>query len=321
MESALFTVEKPGLLTTLQDRGRYQFLRDGMSPSGAIDFFAFQMANLLLGNEKNAPALELTIVGPILKALATCQICITGADLEAKIDGKGIGCWKVVTIKKGQRLTFSVAKKGMRAYLAVRGGFAANYLFGSYSTYLRANIGGYDGRTLERDDILHRLKGERETLRNGFGLGRDVIPTYHNTEKIRVMLGPDQAYFTEEAFFDFISKPFTVSNQSDRMGVRLEGAPLSHRNGKTDILSEAVTFGTIQVPASGKPIILMADRQTTGGYPRIGHVISVDLPKVAQARPGDRFFFEVVSVEEAQQLWKEYRQFMKMLECFVKRHG
>ncbi|WP_413378411.1 biotin-dependent carboxyltransferase family protein [Alkalihalobacillus sp. 1P02AB] len=320
MESALFTVEKPGLLSTIQDQGRYDFLRDGMSPSGAIDFFAFQIGNLLLGNEKNAPALELTIVGPTLKALSTCQICITGADLEAKIDDKQISCWKVVTVKKGQRLTFSVAKKGMRAYLAVRGGFAASYLFGSYSTYLRANIGGYEGRALQRDDVLYRLKDDGEIVRSGFGLGRGAIPTYHDSEIIRVVLGPDEACFTEEALSDFISKPFTVSNQSDRMGVRLEGDSLSHLNGKTDILSEAVTFGTIQVPASGKPIILMADRQTTGGYPRIGHVISVDLPKVAQARPGDRFVFEAVSVEEAQQLWKEYRQFVKTLECFVQRH-
>ncbi|KMK77442.1 biotin-dependent carboxyltransferase family protein [Alkalihalobacillus pseudalcaliphilus] len=314
----LFVVKKSGLLTTIQDRGRYQFLQSGLTPSGAADFYAFQVANLLLGNHKNEPALELTLVGPTLRALSTVQCCLTGADFEAHIEGNRVSPWSVFTVKKGETIQFSYAKKGMRAYLAVTGGFAAEQAFGSASTFIKAEIGGIGGRSLAYEDVLRGREQNHHSHKARLSLQRKWIPSYHKSKYIRVMPGPEENFFTEESYQQFWQEPLRVSNQSDRMGLRLENCGLVHKDGKTDILSDAVTFGTIQVPASGEPIILLADRQTTGGYPRIGQIISVDLPQVAQTRPGEELHFVPVTVEEAQEEWRAYKRLLRELEREVR---
>lgn len=302
---------KPGLLTTVQDLGRKGYQKEGIVVSGAMDAYSFQMANLLVGNDRNAPALEITYIGPVLKFLGDAQIAITGAKADVFLDGDEISLWKSHKIKKGQVLAFSPAIQGVRLYLAIGGGICVPKKLDSSSTYIAGKLGGYDGRKLEKGDILYRSKKWVPRLERF--LGRDLIPEWKQEQIIRVIKGPEFHYFTEKSINDFFQFTYEITNQADRMGYRLHGKPLKRKDGK-NMVSEAVTFGTVQVPDDGQPIVLMADRQTTGGYYRIANVISVDLPKLAQMAPFGKVKFAEISLEDAQRLWIEREKRLKSIE-------
>ncbi|WP_210490121.1 biotin-dependent carboxyltransferase family protein [Rufibacter aurantiacus] len=320
-------VEKPGLLTTVQDLGRYGFQKQGMVVSGAMDSFALRLANLLAGNPENAAALEITLSGPSLRFQEDSLIALAGANLSPKLNGKPIPNHRPVFVRKGTLLEFGAPVQGCRAYLAVAGGFSVPQVMGSASTYARAGVGGYAGRALQKDDVLPIKEYASEQLRywqekcpaaepflaSTWSISPNVLPTYSENPTLRVLLGPEYALFSENALKTFWSAEFKVSAAADRMGYRVDGPALDLKE-PVELLSSAVTFGTVQVTPSGNPIILMAEHQTTGGYPRIGQIISADFPLLAQVRPGSRLRFHQVSLAEAHQLYYRQEQTLEHLK-------
>ena len=294
----LLRVESGGLLTTVQDLGRVGHQREGVPVSGAMDPFAASVANLLVGNARNAAVLEITLLGPTLVALADTHMALCGADLSATVDGEPFPLWGTRTLRAGQRLGFGRRREGARCCLAVTGGFAVPLVLGSRSTLPAAGLGGYEGRRLQAEDILAGFPsapppGERSLRPND-------VPSYILPARLGLLPGPHREAFTEKGWGAFLSGMYAVTPQSDRMGYRLDGPMIEIQKG-VEILSEAMPFGGLQVPPDGRPILLMADRQTTGGYPLIGAVISADLPRAAQLAPGDAVRFQAVTLEEAQE--------------------
>jgi antagonist of KipI len=304
----------PGLLTTVQDDGRYAYQRFGMSISGAMDRFSSHVANFLVGNDPGEAVLETTLMGPSLEMQGDCVIALTGADMAPQIDGKAVPMWQTLFVPKGSMLTFSALTCGARGYIAFAGGIDLPEVMGSRSTYVKAKVGGLEGRPLRAGDVLsvNRLKKSLNIKR--VRVAEQYIPNYPTEQVLRVVLGPQDDYFTQEGIDTLVSETYTVSKECDRMGYRLEGKPIAHKE-SADIISDGIMIGSVQVPGNGLPIILMADRQTTGGYTKVATVISVDLPKVAQAKAGDSFRFEIVSVEQAQQILFEEAQRMKALQA------
>ena len=294
-------IVEPGLLTTVQDLGRVGHQHEGMVVAGAMDAFSMQVANLLVGNERNAACLEVTLLGPKLEFVMDVLFAVTGAQFGLKLDGAALPGWRAVQAKAGSVLEFGAAGNGCRGYLAIAGGIAVPSVMGSRATYLRGQVSGFHGRALERGDVLQvYAAGVANTCRSWY----IRQPHYPVECTVRVVCGPHAEMFTKEGLATFFSSEYDVTPASDRMGYRLKGATIE-RNGSSDIISDSIPLGGIQVPADGQPIVLMADRQTTGGYPRIGTVISVDLPWLAQCKPGSRVRFQKVAVEEAQRLYRE----------------
>ena len=286
----MITVLKPGLLTTIQDGGRTGFRASGMPLAGALDGDAYAAANLLAGNAAGVAAIELTLLGGAFRFDVDAFVGLAGADLQAKLDDAPIVPWACLPIKAGSTLAFGGARSGVRAYLAVRGGIDVPEVLGSRATYTRARVGGLNGRTLSKGDVLPvgatglAGTGPRE-------LPASLRPSYGHEVRLRVLLGPQDDRFVPESIEAFLLGTFTVSNRNDRMGYLLEGPPLRHARG-ADIVSDGVVPGSVQVPGSGSPIVMMGDCATVGGYPKIATVISADLPRLAQARAGDRVRFE-----------------------------
>jgi len=311
-------VLEPGLLTTVQDCGRWGYQQYGMVVSGPMDPFALQAANVLVGNDRDEAGLEITMGRASFGFHRDCLIAIAGADLGATVDGEPVPMWCGFTVKKGQILRFQGPVCGVRAYLAVAGGIDVPVVMGSKSTYLRGRIGGLGGRALQKGDALAVGTAAGNLPKEGRRcLSRRHLPRYVRNPTVRVVLGPDHEAFTQEGVRILLHHRFTVTTQADRMGYRLQGPRITHRRG-ADILSDATVMGTVQVPADGQPIILMADRQTTGGYARIATVISADLPLVAQTLPGGAISFHAVSVEEAQRLAAEREQLLRLLMAGVR---
>jgi antagonist of KipI len=311
------TILRPGLLTTLQDRGRTGLQKYGVIMSGAMDSFALRMANLLVGNEENAAVLEITLMGPQLRFDTDGLISICGGSLSPEINGEPVPEWRPVYVKAGSILVFKQCKTGCRVYLAAAGGFHAEEALGSRSTYLRAGIGGYEGRALQKGDVVvtdapsEQAEARMEPIKAqgpaafssvNWSIGRELMPDYQENPVVRVVRGAQADLFARQSLQAFYSEPFEVHPQSDRMGYRLKGQVLEMAE-KQELISEAVCRGTIQVPPEGQPILLMADCQTTGGYPKIAQVITVDLPVVAQVKPGETISFTEISLEEAQKLY------------------
>ena len=307
---------RPGLLTTVQDLGRFGYQQDGIIVSGAMDAQALRVGNLLVGNEENAAGLEITLLGPKIRFEADHLIALTGAHLSPNLNGQPVGRNRAIWVAAGAELTFGPAVAGCRAYLAVAGGVAVPLVLGSRSTYLRAGFGGLEGRALRAGDELPigapsgigaRLtqtlaRPNRAWLPARFTPGPGLCPALRPEPVIRAVRGPEYTQFSSESQRAFWEEPFTVTPEADRMGYRLQGPGLQ-RPDATELLSSAVTFGTVQVPAGGQPIILLADHQTTGGYPRIAQVISADFSALAQARPGQRLQFQEATLSEAQALY------------------
>lgn len=307
-------VKKPGLSTSIQDRGRIGYQQFGMVVAGAMDPFALEVGNILVGNKRDTAGIEIALMGPRLKFLQDTVIAICGANLSPMIDGNSIGTWKSYRISKGQTLTFGKPLDGTYAYLTVSGGIDTPEVMGSRSTYVKGGIGGLNGGYLKKGDMLPVGEPAFETA--GRSLPPSLIPNYNKPRPVRMIPGPDDNAFTQAGLNRFLTSTYQVTTQTDRMGARLKGSPIEHVKG-ADIISDAIFPGTIQVPANGQPIILLADRQPTGGYTRIGTVITEDIARVAQKQPGEELTFEVVSLTLAQGLYQRRANLLKVLNKVV----
>jgi antagonist of KipI len=301
---ATLRVVRPGPLTSVQDLGRDGLGDQGIAPAGAMDSLALRLGNLVVGNPPNAAALEITLAGPILVAEGTMVVALAGAPFEAWLQTVGgarsaVAPWQALRVQDGDRLTIGGAQQGARAYLCVAGGIDVPPHHDSRATHLGAGLGGLAGRALRENDRLP-VGTPRQGLEAlaGRRVRRDLWPPYPAEATVRVILGPQAEGFTPDAVATFLSATYTVQPDSNRMGVRLSGPPLSHVDG-ADLTSEGIALGAVQVPHSGQPLVLMADRQTTGGYTKIATVIGADIGVVGQARPGARLRFEAVTVEAA----------------------
>lgn len=301
-------VLKSGLCTTIQDIGRIGYQQYGIPVSGVMDEFSFIVANYLVEADKNNAVLEIPYLGPTLEFNLDITIAITGANLSPKVNNQDVAMWKSLNIRKGDILSFGAVKSGARAYIAFAGEIDVSIVNGSKSTLLKSKLGGFDGRQLKMGDILEIKNPKLLSKKNV--LNKKYIPNYSNFEEIRVILGPQDDYFTETGIKTFLTSEYEITKDSDRMGMRLDGNIIEHKD-KADIISDAAVFGSIQVPGNGKPIILLADRQTTGGYTKIGTVIKADLPKLAQMSPSHKIKFKELTIEEAQ---GEYINFYKNLD-------
>ncbi|KWU62578.1 KipI antagonist [Bacillus mycoides] len=317
-----------GMFTTVQDLGRSHYQQYGVPVGGAMDKSALRMINMLVGNEENEAGLEITIMGPKLLIKKTTLLAIGGADMEPLLNGERIPLWRPILAEEGSMLCLGKAKSGCRAYVTFAGGINIDRTMGSKSTYIRAALGGIEGRMLKKGDYFQIGTGaevasrfiqnlqEEKRIKTKWAICNNALPKYKKHPILRVITDFEYDQFTEESIKSFFSKEYKVSNYADRMGYRLDGDVLN-RVEEIEILSSPVTFGTIQVPNGGQPIILMADRQTTGGYPRIGNVISVDLPLLAQLKPGDYVTFEKITMEEAAQLYIKQETSMSLLKKFI----
>jgi antagonist of KipI len=301
-------VLKPGMLSTFQDLGRFGQQHLGVSVAGAMDQRAHRLANVLVGNDPALATLEITLTGPTLRFTKPCCLALCGADLSATLNGQPLVLNRPIVVRAKDELSFGVRQHGTRAYLAVHGGFALEPVLGSTSTYLRSAMGGWHGRALRRDDeipLLRSLKNKGlEDLAMDLWSLKIYLPAALSEPRqtfVRLIKGQQWDEFTPESCAALLTEPYRISPDSERMGYRLQGASLLMTTPR-QMISEGTTFGTIQVPAGGQPIILMADRQTTGGYPKMAYVASVDLPRLAQMGPGDIVSFKAISLEQAQAL-------------------
>ncbi len=293
---ATLTVIRPGMLSTVQDLGRWGRQSSGVPVAGPMDDYSHRFANDLVGNEKGAAALEITLIGPELEADADVVFAVTGARFSLTAGGAPAPMDAEFMLRAGTRLRFGSRVAGTRASLAVAGGFDVERLYGSRATSLISKMGPFGGRALMAGDLLP--VAARGTVAARPGRLRTPLPIPAGGAKLRVIPGPHVDRFAASAYDTLFSSRFTVTPQSNRMGYRLDGPALAHRT-RADILSDATPLGSIQVPGSGQPILLMADRQTTGGYPKIATVISADLPLAGQLAPGDWIEFKPCTREQA----------------------
>ena len=286
----ILTVLRPGLMSTIQDLGRSGWRGIAVSTGGSMDFVSLRMANALVGNRPNAAALEITLLGPTLRAEADIVAAIVGADIAGFIDDQPIAPGAVFTMRARQTLSFGRPVTGVRSYLAVAGGFEVPLALGSRSTFIRAGFGGVEGRAIRPGDVLlGRAAIQADYRRLGWSAAHGA--NVGTEPPIRVLEGPHADLFEIDALGHFLASAYTVSHESDRMGVRLNGPSIGVLAG-AEMVSEPVTLGAIQVPPNGMPIVLMADQQTTGGYPLVAIVIAADIPALAQRAPGSIVRFE-----------------------------
>ena len=298
-------IARAGLLTTVQDRGRFGHQHEGVPEGGAMDTHAMRLANLLVGNDDGAAVLEATLAGPTLVFERDTVFAIGGADFGARLDDERIPLWRSRHAKAGATLELGAARAGCRAYVAMAGGIDVPTVLGSRSTYLPAAFGGFHGRALRAGDVIPLGASRDQSAEGASGsraVARGSIPRYGHT--LRVIPGEHLTRLTGKARQTILGSELTVSQLSNRMGYRLRGVVLE-TSGLPEVLSAGVSMGTIQLPRDGAPIVLMADRQTTGGYPRLGQIATVDLGAAAQLRPGATVRFEEISLHDAQRLYLE----------------
>jgi biotin-dependent carboxylase-like uncharacterized protein len=326
-------VIKPGMLSSFQDAGRHGHQPLGISVVGAMDQRAHRLANILVGNDAQTASLEITLTGPTLKFKEPCCIALSGADLSATLNGQTVALNRPLIVRPQDELAFGARKHGTRCYLAVHGGFALTPVLGSTSTYLRSHFGGWHGRALQKGDEIALARPLKNKSLEAVAMELWAIKIYlpaaiadSSRQRIRLIKSALWNEFTPESCVALLTETFRVSSDSERMGYRLTGTPLLMSKPR-QLLSEATTFGTIQVPAGGQPIILMADRQTTGGYPKMAYVATVDLPLLAQRAPGDALKFEAITLERAQELdaareraWQALSQTVKPIQDLLLKH-
>jgi biotin-dependent carboxylase-like uncharacterized protein len=292
----------PGPYTTVQDKGRFGYQQIGVPSSGAIDQFAFRVANLLVGNPEESAVLEITVVGPQLAVLREVDLALTGAEMGFELNHDPIECWKTIRVKPGDVISIQQVKSGCRGYLAVSGGIDVPEVMGSRSTYVGGKLGGYKGRTLIKGDIIQSVDGS--LLNKPRYLPESWIPRYSEEVLLNAIPGPQDDFF-DEGMETFFQSEFSVTVKADRMGYRLQGPSIQLKEEMPkSIISEPTMPGGVQIPADRQPIILLAE-QTVGGYAKIATVISPDLSRIAQAIPGNTVRFEQVSLESAHRLYHE----------------
>lgn len=292
-----FKVLDPGLFSTIQDAGRFSYQAFGFSPSGVLDYRAHKLANRLLGNEDNAAVLEMTLQGVALEAGKDTVISTSGAKAAITIGGNTYDHGTAIKVMKGETLKIGKCEDGSRTYLAVSGGFDVPEILGSRSTHTRSGIGGFKGRTLKSGDVLKSAGGD-------FTNKLKKIKSFESDDDIHIIPGQQYDRFEEEVQEKLFNSEYTITKDSDRMGIRLNGAELQTDAGH-DVLSEPTQLGSIQVPKNGQPIILLNDRQTAGGYVRIATVALADIPKLVQKSPGGKLRFKKIGVDKATELYKE----------------
>lgn len=301
----MLTITSCNTLASIQDLGRYGLRRYGVGHAGAMDTLALKAGNILLNNPENTPAIEIALGGISVKFERDTPFCITGAIYEAQLDGEAVHSYWRYTARKGQTLRLVRAVHGMYAYLCVQGGFDVPEVLGAKSTDLKAQFGGHQGRALQKGDVLNVVGDENLLPPVG-------IAPIGFTNQIHALPSSEYHQFSRNAHFRFWQNGWTLQSDSNRMGYRFGGGILE-RVHKQDMLSHAVQFGTVQVPPSGQPIILMADTQTTGGYPKIATIAAGDLGRLAQVRFGSKVFFKIATPQEAQKLKKRNRAYLNQI--------
>jgi biotin-dependent carboxylase-like uncharacterized protein len=288
----------PGPQTTVQDLGRVGHLRYGIPPSGPLDVRAFVIANRLVGNSDGAAALEATVLGPRFTVETAGAIAVTGADAPVTVNGAAAEAWATLPLAAGDTVRIGAARAGIRIYVAFAGGLDIPPVLGSRATYLRGRLGGLQGRSLKRDDVLRSFPAAGPPIRR---VPESAIPPLEREPEIRVVLGPQADRFTAEGVAAFFGGAYEMLPQSDRMGARLFGPRIAHARGH-DIISDGIALGSVQVPGDGQPIVLLVDRQSTGGYTKVATVGSFDIGRISQVKPGQRLRFVAVDVAEAHRL-------------------
>ncbi len=307
---SLLLVEDAGPLTTVQDLGRPGYLRVGIPASGPMDREAFLLANRLVGNPDTAAGLECTLIGPRLAFTDERLVAITGADMAPTVNGAPVPAWQGLRVRAGDVLRLGPARSGVRAYLAIAGGVDTPPVLGSRATYVRGRLGGLEGRALRKGD---RLPLGRVGAARPRRVQPEHVPTYGGEPELAVVLGPQDDRFTAAGIAALFEGPYQMRPQNDRMGARLQGPFIEHTRGH-DIISDGVALGGIQVIGEGQPIVLLADRQSTGGYTKIGTVCSFDIGRIAQVKPGGRLHFRRVTVAEAHAM---LRQSLRALDAAI----
>ena len=305
--NASLVVRDPGLFATIQDLGRWGYLRYGVSNGGAMDRISLQIANMLVGNHPGEGAIEFTAIGGTYEVAAdVCRVAIVGGEFHVTIDGEEASCLTSYTLCRGSQVVIGSSKTGLRGYLAVSGGFDLPPTLGSLSTLVHYELGGIDGKPLAAGSNIplrkEALESKKDTL-----LDSSLLPT--KVGPIRVVMGPQEDYFTDTGKNTFLSSHYTITLLSDRMGYRLDGPEIEH-SCDYNIVSDGIAPGSIQVPGTGKPIVLLADRQTTGGYPKIATVITADLSRLGQMTPGEVIHFKAISIKEAESEYIQMNRFI-----------
>ncbi len=298
----MIRVLEPGPQTTIQDLGRPGQLRYGIPPSGPIDRAAFVLANRLVGNPDQAAGLECTVLGPRLEVQAPCAAAVTGAAMPVTVNDREAPAWTTLLLRPGDVLRLGPARAGVRAYLAFSGGIDVPPVLGSRATYLRGRLGGLEGRALRRNDSLKLFAAPLPPRRR---VAPAAIPAYPDEPEVRVVLGPQADAFTAEGLEAFLGGPYEMLPQSDRMGARLHGPRITHARGH-DIISDGIALGSIQVPGDGQPIVLLVDRQSTGGYTKIATVCSFDIGRLGQVKPGQRLRFRALALADAHRTLRDW---------------
>ena len=295
----------PGPQTTVQDLGRVGHLREGIPPSGPVDVRSFVIANRLVGNPDDAAGLECTVLGPRFTVERVCAIAVTGGEAPVTVNDVMAPQWATLVLKPGDTVRVGAATSGVRIYVALSGGIDVPCVLGSRATYLRGRLGGHEGRALRRGDTLRLAPhtGPRRPRR----LTEAEIPALESEPEIRVVLGPQTDRFTRDGVEALLSSAYRMLPQSDRMGARLSGERVAHRAGH-DIISDGIALGSVQVPGDGQPIVLLVDRQSTGGYTKVATVVSFDIGRIGQVKPGQRLRFRAVEVAEAHRLRGEFQR-------------
>jgi len=319
-----FEVVSPGFLTTVQDSGRFGYRSIGMPVTGALDQYSYRVANLLVGNDENAACLEITLLGPTFEVHGSAVIALTGALFQATLNEQPLPQWQAVEVKENDIITISEAKVGARGYLAVAGGFDVPMVMGSRSTYIRGKIGGFQGRPLQSGDKLEIGSPSKEPLQYvGKLIPMEYVPTYvisadNDIITLRVIMGPQDDYFSKKGVQNFLNSTYIITADSDRMGYRLEGERIEHiSKNHVQIISDGIPLGAVQIPGDGMPIIMLADGQTSGGYPKVATVCTADLPLLAQGKPGNKVQFVAITQDEAISLLKEQEDKLHKLQLML----
>jgi antagonist of KipI len=304
-----FKVLFPGPYTTVQDRGRFGYQQFGVPVTGALDPFAYDVANMLVGNPEDAAVLEATVMGPRFEVLAETDVAVTGGEAVITVNNQGAESWCSFRVKPGDVVNIGQVKKGCRIYLGLTGGIDVPVVMGSRSCYVGAKIGGYEGRILAKEDILKRAVGK--LLASPRQVPKSLIPVYSSEVYLRAVPGPQDDFFSREGLGTFFGAQFTVSTNANRMGYRLAGPKVARKEGVPEsIISEPSLPGGVQIPPDGQAILLLVE-QTVGGYTKIATVISPDITRVAQAKPGDQIRFESVTLQAAHEAFREQQVAMK----------
>jgi len=310
-------INKAGILTTVQDLGRNNFRGFGINQNGAMDKIAVRLINSLLGNDENEAVLEMHFPASEILFEETANFALGGADFSAKLNGETVENWRIYTAEKGSTLKFTQKVFGNRAYLAISGGFQIKTWLNSASTNLKAQIGGFEGRKLQINDRISFNQSPKSKVQSPKSkISNSLIPFYSKFPTVRVITGAEFDDLTAVSQHNFLHETFTITQNSDRMGFRLQGEPLFLQKPK-ELVSSAVNFGTIQLLPDGQLIVLMADHQTSGGYPRIGNLISTDLPLLAQLGANDKAAFYLISLEEAENLLLKFENDLNLMKIGV----